>query len=148
MFQKIAALFLVGLCAACGAGAPAVADDSPSEPSVSVTVKPKGAAENYTKSQKNAIRSAKSYLEMSGFSKAGLIEQLSSEYGDGYSKEDAAFAVAHLKVDWNAEAVESAQSYLDMTGFSRKGLIEQLHSPSGDKYTLKQATYAADKVGL
>ncbi|MBA2953750.1 hypothetical protein GON03_05430 [Nocardioides sp. MAH-18] len=101
-----------------------------------------------TASQENAIKSAESYLDMSGFSRQGLIDQLSSQYGDDYPRADAIFAVNHLDVDWNAEAVESAESYLDMSGFSRQGLIDQLSSQYGDQYTVAQATYAANKVGL
>jgi hypothetical protein len=101
-----------------------------------------------TVAQQNAIRSAESYLEMSGFSRAGLIKQLSSEYGEGFSVEDATYAVDHITVDWNAEAVESAQSYLEMSGFSRAGLIDQLSSEYGEQFTPEQAAYAADQVGL
>lgn len=39
-----------------------------------------------TFSQQQAIGSAKSYLRMQGFSKVGLIHQLSSKYGEGISK--------------------------------------------------------------
>jgi hypothetical protein len=85
---------------------------------------------------------------MSGFSRAGLIQQLSSEYGEKFATADAVFAVNHIEVDWNAEAVESAQSYLEMSGFSRDGLIQQLSSEYGDQFTLPQATYAANHVGL
>jgi hypothetical protein len=101
-----------------------------------------------TVAQQNAIRSAESYLETSGFSRAGLIDQLSSEYGEGFSVEDATYAVDHVTVDWNAEAVESAESYLEMSGFSRAGLIDQLSSEYGEQYTPEQAAYAADQVGL
>src|SRR5690606_24017448 len=103
---------------------------------------------DYTVSQENAIRSAESYLDLMGFSRDGLIDQLSSEYGDGFSKADAIFAVDHVEVDWNAEAVEAGESYLELTGFSRAGLIDQLSSEYGDQFTLEQATYAADKLGL
>jgi hypothetical protein len=102
----------------------------------------------YTVAQENAIRSAESYLEFAGFSKAGLVNQLTSEYGEGFSRADAEFAVNHVKVNWKAEAVESAESYLEMSGYSRQGLIDQLTSEYGEQFTLKQATYAADKVGL
>ena len=85
-----------------------------------------------TASQENAIRSAESYLELSGFSEQGLIDQLSSDYGDGYPRKDSVFAVRHLDVDWNAEAVESAKSYLELSGFSRQGLIDQLSSSNDD----------------
>ena len=96
----------------------------------------------------NALRSAESYISMKGFSKAGLIDQLSSEYGEGYAKADAKWAVEHLDVNWNEQAVRAAESYLEMKGFSRKGLIDQLSSEYGEQFTVKQATYAADKVGL
>ena len=95
----------------------------------------------------NAIRSAESYLSMTGFSRDGLIEQLSSPYGDSYSISDATAAVDSLSVDWNAQAVRSAEQYLQMTGFSCSGLIEQLSSEYGSKYTVDQATYGAKQAG-
>jgi hypothetical protein len=117
-------------------------------PATIATTKKAPAPPEYTVVQQNAIESAASYLEMSGFSRAGLIDQLSSEYGEKFAKADAVFAVTHIEVDWNAEAIESAQSYLEMSGFSRAGLIDQLSSEYGDQYTLAQATYAANHVGL
>lgn len=97
--------------------------------------------------QKNAARSAKQYLSMMGFSRAGLIQQLSSDAGDGYSVADATVAVDSLRVDWNEQAVRSAKHYLSIMGFSCKGLIEQLSSSAGDQYTVEQATYGARKAG-
>jgi host cell surface-exposed lipoprotein len=99
-----------------------------------------------TSGQENALESAQSYVDMSGFSKKGLIQQLSSSAGEGFSKADATFAANHVDVNWKDEAAESAQSYLDMTSFSKDGLIEQLSSSAGDGYTLAQAQYAVDKV--
>lgn len=101
-------------------------------------------AANRTSAQKNALRSAESYISMSGFSRQGLIEQLSSDAGEGYSVADATYAADHVGADWNAEAVESAKSYLEMSGMSRQGLIEQLSSAAGEGFTLQQAQYAAD----
>jgi len=117
-------------------------------PATIATTKEAPAPPEFTVAQQNAIESAASYLEMSGFSRAGLIQQLSSEYADKYAMADAVFAVNHIEVDWNVEAIESAQSYLEMSGFSRAGLIQQLTSEYGDQYTLAQATYAANHVGL
>lgn len=77
----------------------------------------------YTLSQKNAIGSAKSYLDYSGFSRSGLIGQL--EY-EGFSTEDATFGADNAGADWNAECAQSAQSYLDYSAFSRDGLYDQL----------------------
>ena len=84
---------------------------------------------------------------MTGFSRDGLIEQLSSSYGDGYDVADATVAVDSLDVDWNANAARSAEQYLNMTGFSCNGLIEQLSSSYGDKYTASQARYGAQAAG-
>ena len=101
-----------------------------------------------TVAQEQALDAAKSYLDMGGFSKAGLIEQLTSSAGEGFEMADARWAVRHAHADWNEQAVESAKSYLDMGGFSRESLIEQLTSSAGEQFTLAQATYAADQVGL
>ena len=92
------------------------------------------------------MESAQSYLDMSGFSRKGLIQQLSSSAGEGFSKADATFAADHVDVNWKDEAVESAQSYLDMSSFSRDGLIEQLSSSAGEGFTLAQAQYAVGQV--
>lgn len=102
----------------------------------------------YTVAQQQAIQSAQSYLDMEGFSRAGLIGQLTSNAGEGFRHADAVFAVNHIKVNWNNEAVEAAKSYLDMGGFSRVSLIQQLTSKAGEQFTLAQARYAADHVGL
>ena len=52
---------------------------------------------NLTSSQSNAVRSAEQYLSMSGFSRDGLIQQLSSDAGEGYSVSDATAAVDNLR---------------------------------------------------
>lgn len=103
--------------------------------------------DNLTGPQRNALRSAKQYLAMSGFSKKGLIEQLSSSAGDGYPEADAKAAVESMDVDWKEEAAESAKQYIQMSGFSCKGLIEQLSSGAGDRYTREEAEYGAKQAG-
>ena len=127
--------------------APKISDGKPEQTQVKseeVTLeKPKG----LTRPQKNAVRSAKQYISMTGFSRDGLIDQLSSEYGDGYEVADATAAVDSLNIDWNEQAVKSAKQYLDMTSFSCNGLIDQLSSSAGDKYTVDQATFGAKQVG-
>jgi len=95
----------------------------------------------------NAIRSARSYLRSSGFSREGLIRQLSSEYGEGYSLNDATSAVNSLNIDWDKQAAKSARSYLRSSGFSCDGLIKQLSSSSGENFTMSQATYGAQQAG-
>lgn len=98
-------------------------------------------------SKENAVRSAQQYLSISGFSRVGLIHQLSADAGDGYDIADATAAVDSLNVDWNAQAVRSAKQYLSISGFSCKGLIHQLSSSAGDGYTTSQAAYGAKQAG-
>ena len=93
-----------------------------------------------------ALESAESYLAMSGFSKQGLYEQLSSSAGEGFSQAEAQYAVDHVHADWNKEAVQSARSYLEMTPMSKSALIEQLSSSAGEGFTYEQAVYAVNKV--
>jgi hypothetical protein len=104
-------------------------------------------AGDLTGAQKNAVRSATQYLSFQGFSRNGLIHQLSSDAGDGYKVADATVAVDSLNVDWNQQAVKSAKQYLSIQGFSCKGLIHQLSSSAGDRYTVSQATYGAQQAG-
>jgi hypothetical protein len=85
---------------------------------------------------------------LKGFSRQGLIDQLSSEYGDKFSVDEATPAVDGLVVDWNAEAAEAAQSYLELRGFSCQGLIDQLSSAYGDQFTLDEATFGATQAGV
>ncbi len=97
--------------------------------------------------QKNAVRAAQSYLSISAFSRDGLIEQLSSQAGNGFNVNDATKAVDSLNVDWNQEAVKSAKQYLQMMGFSCNGLVQQLSSRAGAKFTQQQATFGAQRAG-
>ena len=104
-------------------------------------------AQDLSRPQKNAVRSVKNYLNLTGFSRVGLINQLSSPYGDGFSVADATVAVDSMNIDWNAQAVRSANQYLEMTGFSCNGLVEQLSSEYGSQYTGSQTTYGAQQAG-
>jgi len=104
-------------------------------------------AQGLTGPQNNAVRSAKQYLDISGFSRNGLIQQLSSDAGDGYKVADATVAVDSLNIDWNKQAAKSAKQYLSISGFSCKGLVEQLSSSAGDGYTKSQAAYGAQQAG-
>lgn len=98
-----------------------------------------------------AVKSATSYLSSMAFSRAGLIDQLTSEFGSKFTKEQAEYAVSTLEtaglVDWNEQAVKSAKSYLEFMAFSKEGLIDQLSSEYGSQFTREQAEYAAAHVG-
>ncbi len=94
-----------------------------------------------TMGQKNALRSAETYLNTMAFSREGLIEQLEFE---GYSNEEAVFAVDNCGADWKEQAVKSAKTYLDTMSFSREGLIDQLEF---EGFTHEQAVYGVEQNG-
>ena len=96
---------------------------------------------NVTTVQKNALKSAKNYLSLMGFSKSGLIKQL--EF-DGYSSEDATYAAENCNANWNEQAAKSAKNYLDTMPFSKSELIHQLEF---DGYSKEEAEYGAQAAG-
>jgi hypothetical protein len=130
-------------------GAPVTSpvDATPAAPAASPTT-PATPSSSFTESQQNAVQAAQNYLQIEGFSKQGLIDQLSSSAGDGYSLNDATVAVDSLQVDSNAQAVRSAKDYIQMEPFSCQDLVQQLDSSAGSQYTEAQAQYAAHSVGI
>ena len=100
-----------------------------------------------TQQQQSAAEQAMQYLSTQAFSQQGLIDQLDSSFGGGYSVNDATVAVDSLTVNWNAEAVQAAKEYLASQPFSCSNLIQQLDSPYGSQFTVAQATYGAQQAG-
>ncbi len=95
-----------------------------------------------TTSQANASRTARTYLDLSGFSRSGLIKQLMFE---GYSESDAIYGVDAQNANWSEQAARSAKAYLDLSGFSRSGLIKQLMF---EGYSKLEAEFGATANGL
>lgn len=94
-----------------------------------------------TTGEKNALRSAREYLNFSAFSYTGLIKQL--EY-EGYSTEEATYAADNCNANWNEQAAKSAKEYLNVSSFSRQELINQLIY---EGYTQEQAEYGVTQNG-
>jgi hypothetical protein len=130
-----------------GSKAASPAIQSFGQPASQIAAIDAGPSDGLTSAQANAVRSAREYLNMSGFSRKGLIHQLSSSSGEGFDVADATVAVDSLGTDWNEQAVRSAKSYLEMSGFSCRGLIHQLSSSSGEGFTRDQAEYGAKQAG-
>lgn len=109
---------------------------------------PANTAPAMTSDQQQAVQSAQGYLtDGEGFSYAGLLQQLTSAAGDGFSNADATFAINYLNPNWDQQAVESAQGYLDDgEGFSKSSLLQQLTSTYGEGFTNAQAEYAISKT--
>lgn len=94
-----------------------------------------------TTGQDNALKSAKEYLKASAFSYSGLVEQLKYE---GFSTDEATYAVNNCGADWNEQAAQAAQDYLDIMSFSRSELIDQLVY---DGFSKDQAGYGVSAAG-
>lgn len=91
--------------------------------------------------EKNALEKAYDYLNYSAFSRSGLIDQLEFE---GYTTEEATYAVDHCGADWNEQAAKKAKQYLDYSSFSRSGLISQLEF---EGFSSSEAEYGASQNG-
>lgn len=140
---------------------PAAQGTAPSSPaattdaSPSPTAPPSPTPPPMTVSQQQAVDSAQSYLQTEpGFSYQGLIDQLDSSAGEGFSVADATFAVNYVApasdtTFWDAQAVDSAKSYMQTEpGWSACGLVQQLDSSAGEQFTQAEAEYAVQQVGL
>ena len=112
--------------------------ETAAEPAPTPTPEP---AQTATTGEKNALKSAQSYLNYTAFSRDGLIGQL--EY-EGYSTEEATYAADNCGADWNEQALKCAKDYLEYSAFSYTGLIGQLEY---EEFTKEQATYGADNCG-
>jgi hypothetical protein len=92
--------------------------------------------------QDNAADKAADYLDLTGFSRTGLIKQLKFE---GFSEADATYGVDSLNADWNEQAAKKAAEYLEFSSFSRDGLVDQLVF---EGFTPEQAEHGVSTTGL
>ena len=62
---------------------------------------------------------------------------------EGYSHDDAVWAVDQTGTDWKEQAALKAADYLDYSNFSKQGLIDQLVY---EGFSQEQAQYGANKA--
>lgn len=134
-WSVLIAFLLVCVLAACGAD-PIEKDALSCESSSAESLET-----NETQGQKNAVKKAKSYLNVSAFSRNGLVEQLKFE---GFTEEEATYGVEHCGADWEEQAGKKAQSYLTISSFSYSGLVSQLEF---EGFSRDLAVKAADNCG-
>lgn len=94
-----------------------------------------------TVGERNAYKSAQSYLSFAAFSYSGLVKQL--EY-EKYTHSEAVFAADNCGADWYEQAAKCAEQYLKFSSFSRDGLIDQLMY---EGFTQAEAMYGASENG-
>jgi Host cell surface-exposed lipoprotein. len=83
---------------------------------------------------------------MMHMSKKGIFEQLTSEYGEKFSKEAAQYAIDNIKADWNKNALEKAKTYQKDMSMSPEGIRDQLTSEYGEQFTAEEANYAVSNL--
>ena len=102
--------------------------------------------EEVPKEYKSALRKAKVYSDTMSMSKAGLYDQLTSEYGEKFTAEEAQYAVDNLDVNWKENALKKAKVYQETMAMSPSAIYDQLVSEYGEKFTEEEAKYAVDNL--
>ena len=90
----------------------------------------------------SALTKAQIYSDTMYMSKKGIYDQLTSEYGEQFSKEAADYAMEHIQADWNENALQKARTYQDTMAMSPSAIHDQLTSPYGEQFTKEEADYA------
>ena len=102
--------------------------------------------EEVPKEYKSALRKAKVYSDTMSMSKAGLYDQLTSEYGEKFTEEEAQYAVDNLDANWKENALKKAKVYQETMAMSSSAIYDQLVSEYGEKFTEEEAKYAVDNL--
>lgn len=95
---------------------------------------------------KAALKSAEAYAEGMSMSKAGIYDQLTSEYGENFPPEAAQYAIDNIQYDWKENALKKAKSYAEGMNMSNAAIYDQLISEYGEKFTAEEAQYAIDNL--
>lgn len=102
--------------------------------------------DNVPREHKSALKKAETYAKTMSMSKAGIYDQLTSEYGEGFPVEAAQYAIDNIVFDWNDNALKKAQTYAETMSMSDAAIYDQLISEYGEKFTKEEAQYAIDNL--
>ena len=102
--------------------------------------------DNIPTEYKSALKKAKLYADTMNMSKAGLYDQLTSEYGEKFTVEAAQYAIDNITVDWKENALKKAKLYQETMSMSPAAIYDQLISEYGEKFTVEEAQYAIDNL--
>ena len=79
-------------------------------------------------------------------SKAGVFDQLTSEYGGQFPEDAAQYAIDNVDADWKVNALESAKTYQESMSMSKEAIRDQLTSDYGGQFTQEEADYAIENL--
>ena len=102
--------------------------------------------DNIPTEYKSALKKAKSYSDTMIMSKAGIYDQLTSEYGEKFTSEAAQYAIDNVEADWKENALKKAKSYQETMSMSPSAIYDQLVSEYGEQFTAEEAQYAIDNL--
>lgn len=97
------------------------------------------------KEYKNALKKAELYAKMN-FSKQRIYDQLTSSYGEWFTKEAAQYAIDTLERDYKENALKTAENYSRTMNMSKNRIYEQLISSAWEQFTKEEAQYAIDNM--
>ena len=82
-------------------------------------------------------------------SKAGLLDQLTSKDGEGFTQAAGEYAVNHIQANWNENALKCAKDYEKTEHLSRADVQDQLGSSiddGGEGFTQSEVQYAMNHL--
>lgn len=97
-----------------------------------------------TTGERNALEKAHTYSSMMNMSKQGIYKQLTSSV-EGFTKDEAQYAIDNINADWNKNALEKAKTYQNTMSMSKNAIYRQLTS-SVEGFTKDEAQYAIDNL--
>ncbi len=97
-----------------------------------------------TTGQRNALEKANTYSSIMNMSKQGIYKQLTSTV-EGFTKEEAQYAVDNINADWSKNALEKAKTYQNTMKMSKNAIFRQLTS-NVEGFTKSEAQYAIDNL--
>ena len=98
----IIVICLIGVCIGGG-------DSSEPADSTDTTAVTEETTEAVSQEYKNALTKAQQYSDTMYMSKAGIYDQLTSEYGEGFPEDAAQYAVDNVVADWKFNALQKWQ---------------------------------------
>lgn len=102
--------------------------------------------EDVPREYRNALTKAEQYARTMHMSKAGIFEQLTSEYGENFPEDAAQYAIDNIEHDWKENALKKAQTYAETMAMSDAAIYDQLISEHGEQFTEEEAQYAIDNL--
>ncbi len=97
-----------------------------------------------TNGETNALKKAETYSKIMHMSKQGIYNQLTSSI-EGFSDEEAQYAIDNVRANWNENALEKAKTYQKTMSMSKNAIYNQLTS-SVEGFTNEEAQYAVDHL--